>query len=43
MMKVNENRVSEYFVLDCSFVIKNLDTGEAYDVRNESHIEIMLN
>jgi hypothetical protein len=25
-----------------SFVIKNLDTGEEIDARDESHVEVML-
>lgn len=28
--------------LDLSFLIKNLDTGEQVDARDESHIDVML-
>lgn len=28
--------------LELSFLIKNLDTGDVVDARDESHIEVML-
>jgi hypothetical protein len=31
-----------YITKESSFVVKNLDTGEEIDVRDESHIEIIL-